>query len=74
MWVRLSFRPFLRFVVWYFFRLGILDGRQGYVFCLLMAWYELLVGLKIEELKKARKATLGHEGEQASLSVTAADL
>ena len=54
-WARLPFRPFLRFVVWYFFRLGILDGRQGYVFCLLMAWYELLVGLKIDELKKARR-------------------
>ena len=56
-WVRLPFRPYLRFVVWYFFRRGILDGWQGYVFCLLMAWYELLIGLKIDELRKSRETT-----------------
>jgi glycosyltransferase involved in cell wall biosynthesis len=73
-WAHLPLRPFLRFVVWYFFRLGILDGRQGYVFCLLMAWYELLVGLKIDELKKAGVASRGDTVEQGSLSMTAGDI
>lgn len=64
-WARLPFRPFLRFVVWYFLRLGILDGRQGYVFCVLMAWYELLIGIKIDELKRAREST-SRNGHPAS--------
>jgi glycosyltransferase involved in cell wall biosynthesis len=50
LWVRLPARPFLRFVVWYVFRRGFADGVAGFYFCLLMAWYELLIGLKLREL------------------------
>lgn len=49
-WVRLPFRPSLRFFVWYVLRRGFLDGRQGYLFCRFMAWYELLIGAKLREL------------------------
>jgi glycosyltransferase involved in cell wall biosynthesis len=49
-WVRLPFRPALRFVVWYVLRRGFLDGREGYVFCRFMAWYEFLIGAKLREL------------------------
>jgi glycosyltransferase involved in cell wall biosynthesis len=37
-WVRLPMRPALRFLVWYLLRRGILDGRPGFVFCVLMAF------------------------------------
>lgn len=48
-WVRLPFRPLLRFVVWYVFRRGFLDGRPGFTFCVLMAHYEFLIGEKVRE-------------------------
>jgi glycosyltransferase involved in cell wall biosynthesis len=50
LWVRIPARPALRFVVWYLLRGGFRDGRQGFVFCLLMSWYELLISLKLAEL------------------------
>jgi glycosyltransferase involved in cell wall biosynthesis len=50
-WVRLPGRPLLRFLVWYLGRRGFLDGREGLVFCLLMAHYEFIIGLKERELR-----------------------
>jgi glycosyltransferase involved in cell wall biosynthesis len=49
-WVRLPFRPTLRFFVWYVLRRGFADGRPGWVFCRLMAWHELVIGVKLHEL------------------------
>lgn len=49
-WVRMPLRPLLRFCTWYIARRGFLDGRAGFVFCLLMAWYELIIGVKMREL------------------------
>lgn len=51
-WVRLPFRPGIRFVVWYFLRRGFLDGRQGFVFCVLMTYYEFIIGAKLRELEE----------------------
>jgi glycosyltransferase involved in cell wall biosynthesis len=51
-WRRLPLflRPFLYFCYRYFVRLGFLDGRQGFIFHLLQAfWYRLLVDINIEE-------------------------
>ncbi len=48
-WVRLPLRPLLRFVTWYVFRRGFLDGWQGFVFCALMGYYELIIGAKMRE-------------------------
>ena len=45
------FRPFFRFIYMYIFRLGFLDGRQGLHYCSLMALYEFMTAIKIEELK-----------------------
>ncbi len=50
-WVRLPMRPALRFVVWYVLRRGFLDGRPGFVFCLLMAYYEVTINAKLYELE-----------------------
>ena len=49
-WVRLPGRPLLRFVTWYVARRGFLDGRQGFIFCVLMAYYEFIIGAKMREL------------------------
>jgi glycosyltransferase involved in cell wall biosynthesis len=43
---RLPCRPFLRFCYHFFWRGGLLDGRAGLVFSLLMANYEAMIGLK----------------------------
>ena len=48
-------RPVLYFVHRYFFRLGFLDGKQGFVFHFLQAfWFRLLVDINLEELKAKR--------------------
>jgi glycosyltransferase involved in cell wall biosynthesis len=38
-------RPFIKFSYLYFFRLGFLDGRAGFIFCLLQFTYELMIGI-----------------------------
>jgi glycosyltransferase involved in cell wall biosynthesis len=47
----LFIRPFLYFLYRYFIRLGILDGKQGLVWCFLQGfWYRFLVDAKIYEI------------------------
>lgn len=56
-WYRLPLyiRPFLYFGYRYFFRLGFLDGKKGFIFHFLQGfWYRLLVDLKIEQLRQGR--------------------
>jgi glycosyltransferase involved in cell wall biosynthesis len=55
-WVRMPGRPVLRFVVWYFGKRAFRDGANGLLFSVLMAWYELLVGLKLRELEQSEPA------------------
>ena len=40
----------------YVLRLGFLDGLTGLRFCLFIASYELHIGLKIVELRRAARA------------------
>lgn len=42
LYLRLPCRPLIRFLYAYFVRLGFLDGRPGFVFCLLLAFYDFL--------------------------------
>lgn len=51
-WVRLPFKPFLRFVLFYFLRLGFLDGRAGYIYGRLLSQYEYQIGVKLYELRQ----------------------
>ncbi len=51
-WVRLPFKPFLRFILFYFIRLGFLDGRAGYIYGRLLSQYEYHIGIKLYELKQ----------------------
>lgn len=59
-WIELPCRPVLRFVVWYFLRRGFKDGYPGLIFCVLMAYYELLIGLKLKELYRSEAAASQH--------------
>lgn len=62
----LYLRPFLYFGYRYFFLLGILDGRQGFVFHFLQAfWFRLVVDIRLEELlaeAAARRSANGPVG------------
>ncbi|HBW57274.1 MAG TPA: glycosyltransferase [Oscillatoriales bacterium UBA8482] len=49
--LRLPFRPLIRFVYMYFFLGGFLDGRSGFSWCVLQAFYEYLILLKVWEVK-----------------------
>jgi len=49
-------RPLLYFTWRYFFQLGFLDGRQGFIFHVLQAfWYRLIVDIKIHEHQNISK-------------------
>lgn len=50
--LRLPLRPLLRWIYMYFFLGGILDGRAGFTWCTLQAFYEYLILLKVEEMKQ----------------------
>ena len=51
-WVRLPFKPLLRFILFYIIRLGFLDGTAGYIYGRLLSQYEYQIGVKLYELQK----------------------
>lgn len=52
---RLPFRPLLRFLYVYVWQRGFLDGREGYYFARMHAFYEFLSVAKTYELEKRTK-------------------
>ncbi|BAZ42489.1 glycosyl transferase family protein [Calothrix sp. NIES-4101] len=50
-WVRLPFKPFLRFVLFYIIQRGFLDGKAGYTYGRLLSQYEYQIGVKLYELR-----------------------
>jgi len=53
LWYRLPlyWRPFLFFIYRYFFQAGILDGKVGFIFHFLQAfWFRLVIDIQVEEL------------------------
>jgi hypothetical protein len=52
---RLPFRPILRFLYMYLFRLGFLDGWQGYTYCRLLTIYEYMIVLKVMEIERRER-------------------
>lgn len=52
---RLPFRPTLRFLYMYFFRLGFLDGLPGLTYCRLLSMYEQMIVLKMKEIRRREK-------------------
>lgn len=60
-WYRLPlyWRPLFYFLYRYFLRLGFLDGKQGFIYHFLQAyWYRLIVDIKLEELLSGDKPPL----------------
>lgn len=51
LWVRLPFKPLLRFILFYIIRRGFLDGQAGYVYGRLLSQYEYQIGVKLYELR-----------------------
>jgi len=51
----LPFKPLARFTYVYLWKWGFLDGRAGFHYSVLMAFYDYLIGLKVDEIKRARK-------------------
>ncbi|MEB3211660.1 MAG: glycosyltransferase family 2 protein [Leptolyngbyaceae bacterium] len=49
--LRLPFRPIIRFVYMYVLLGGMFDGQAGFRWCMLQAFYEYLILLKVWELK-----------------------
>lgn len=52
---RLPFRPTLRFLYTYVWRKGFLDGRPGWTYCRLLAFYEYLIVLYMKELQRRKE-------------------
>jgi glycosyltransferase involved in cell wall biosynthesis len=48
---RLPWRPLLKFVYLYVWQRGFLDGRAGFAYCVLQAFYEYMIVLKMRELQ-----------------------
>lgn len=49
---RMPMRPLIRFLYLYVVRRGFLDGRAGYIYARLQAFYEYLIVLKTRELER----------------------
>lgn len=52
---RLPGWPLARFLITYFLKLGFLEGRPGFIYCVNLAYYEFLIRLKMEEELVARQ-------------------
>jgi len=52
---RLPGRPFLKVGYLYFGRLGFLDGIPGLTYCILIFLYEMLITIKLKEIRLAKK-------------------
>ncbi len=52
LWVRLPCRPLLRFIYIYFFRLGFLDGKPGYIYAVFKAIQEFHINAKMWEMRR----------------------
>jgi hypothetical protein len=51
---RIPFRAALRFIYSYILRGGFLDGHEGFIFCRLLATYEMLSVYKAHELRQRK--------------------
>jgi len=68
-YLRLPMRPLLRFFYAYLIRLGFLDGMPGFIFCVLLSYYDFLAGAKVYERRIALRSVADVEQEQPTASV-----
>ncbi|NMG19135.1 glycosyltransferase family 2 protein [Brasilonema bromeliae] len=74
--LRLPARPLIRFLYMYFILGGCLDGRAGFTWCTLQAFYEYLILLKVWEMKHIPTPKLDaevSENQATQLVSTSAD-
>lgn len=64
---RLPCRPLLRFLYLYLIRLGFLDGQAGWNYSRMIAMYELMIDLKVEEIRQRKS---GADAEQPNPSAS----
>ena len=64
--LRLPARPLLRFIYMYVFLGGFLDGKAGFTWCMLQAFYEYLILLKVWELQHAPVGSISHAGSSTT--------
>lgn len=46
--------PVLRFLYAYIFKIGIVEGKLGFIYCVNMAYYEFLIRIKMRELRRSK--------------------
>ncbi|MET0243824.1 MAG: glycosyltransferase family 2 protein [Flavitalea sp.] len=47
--------PLIRFVYTYFLRLGFVEGRQGFTYCVNICYYEFLIQIKMREIRRQQQ-------------------
>ena len=52
---RMPLRPSLRFLYMYLVRGGFLDGRPGFTYCRMLAAYEYMIVLSVDELRRRQR-------------------
>ncbi|HEY9625743.1 MAG TPA: glycosyltransferase family 2 protein [Coleofasciculaceae cyanobacterium] len=67
--LRLPFRPLVRFFYMYVLLGGWLDGRAGFAWCTLQAFYEYLILLKVWEMRHMPPTSLDAAISQASEAI-----
>ena len=66
LFLRMPFRPLLRFLYVYVWQKGFLDGAEGYYFARLHGFYEFLSMVKTRELERQRSASQRGAPQSAS--------
>jgi glycosyltransferase involved in cell wall biosynthesis len=69
--LRLPLRPLVRFLYAYFLRLGFLDGKPGFYFCGLLAFYDFLAQVNLYERRLREARTTSHREEEIELAALA---
>ena len=64
-YLRLPMRPVVRFLYAYLFRLGILDGKPGLVFCVLLSFYDFLCWANVYEKRVTEASARSAAGSSA---------
>ena len=70
-WVRLPFRPALKFIAMYVLKLGFLDGMAGYYFCRLHSHHEFNIKAKQFELRRREVNGVKHDREASDVAAAA---
>ena len=69
--LRVPGRPLVRFVYMYFFLGGCWDGRAGFTWCVLQAFYEYLILLKVWEIRHQQKGDRAASKPPSTSNITA---